>query len=380
MKTAAYLLVALLAFASLRSIVAQGEEAYDVNKELEKLKGWKQYLQTELDKSNAALKTELEKTAQLTQQLNDANARASAAAGAADATAKVNELTAKVADLTQQLTSATTRATTAEAQAAAAAAAQKQAMDAQATIAQLQKDAADAKAKVAELQKDAADAKAKVAELQKDAADAKAKVAELDAKLAAQAKAADAANGEANVLRAKLAEASAKADAAVAERQMLEARVAELANATAKAGGLRGHALAIYDILVDEAAKHRDTAINYANDKLPGLKAKISEVHAQVSAQLPKVNVTEHVGAFVGQVDGEIRPWLAQALSAVPQLKKYGDDPVALQAIVYGIIGAPMVLLFSVLLSCCCRSGRPAAPAPTAGGKRKGGKAKAKQG
>lgn len=84
-------------------------------------------------------------------------------------------------------------------------------------------------------------------------------------------------------------------------------------------------------------------------------QAKITEVHAQVSAQLPKVNVTEHVGAFVGHVDGEIRPWLAQTLSAVPQLKKYGDDPVALQAIVYCIIGAPVVLLFSLLLSCCCR-------------------------
>ncbi|PNW70150.1 hypothetical protein CHLRE_17g707900v5 [Chlamydomonas reinhardtii] len=355
MRSAAYLLVALLACASLRSLVAQeAGEAYDVNKELEKLKGWKHYLQSELDKANAALKTEQDKTAQLTQQLTDANARATAAAGAADATAKVNELTAKVAELTQQLTAATTRATTAEAQATAAATAQKQAADAQVTIAQLQKDAADAKAKVAEL----------------------------DAKLAAQVQAAAAANGEANVLRTKLAEQAAKAEAAVVERQTLEARVAELANATAKAGGLRGHALAIYDILVDEAAKHRDVAINYANDKLPGLKAKITEVHAQVSAQLPKVNVTEHVGAFVGHVDGEIRPWLAQTLSAVPQLKKYGDDPVALQAIVYCIIGAPVVLLFSLLLSCCCRSGHRAEPdAPaTVGGKRKVGKGKAKQG
>ncbi|KAG2438105.1 hypothetical protein HXX76_005714 [Chlamydomonas incerta] len=361
MRSGAYLLVALLACASLRSLVAQAPgEAYDVTKELEKLKGWKTYLQSELDKANAALKTEQDKTAQLTQQLTDANAKVAAAAGAADATAKVNELTAKVAELTQQLTAATTRATAAEAQAAVAATAQTAAATAQ---------------------KQAADAQATVVQLQKDVADAKAKVAELDAKLAAQVKAADAANGEANVLRSKLAEQVAKAEAALAERRTLEARVAELANATAKAGGLRGHALAIYDILVDEAAKHRDVAINYANDKLPGLKAKITEVHAQVSAQLPKVNVTEHVGAFVGHVDGEIRPWLAQTLSAVPQLKKYGDDPVALQAIVYCIIGAPVVLLFSLLLSCCCRSGRRAERnAPAAGGKRKAGKGKAKQG
>lgn len=40
MRSAAYLLVALLACASLRSLVAQeAGEAYDVNKELEKLKG-----------------------------------------------------------------------------------------------------------------------------------------------------------------------------------------------------------------------------------------------------------------------------------------------------------------------------------------------------
>jgi hypothetical protein len=47
-----------------------------------------------------------------------------------------------------------------------------------------------------------------------------------------------------------------------------------MARCVPQEGGLRGHALGIYSILLSEASKHREAAVAYANEKLPGIKVR----------------------------------------------------------------------------------------------------------
>ncbi|GFR48518.1 hypothetical protein Agub_g10413 [Astrephomene gubernaculifera] len=327
-------------------------ETYDVYKEVEKLNRWKAYLQGEADKwkaeaekAQAAWTAEQQRAAELGAQLEqtkkalmDAEARAAVMESRfaeADKRAIAAETRANIAE--HNVAAAETRATAAEAKASAAEFASAPKFE------QLKKEAEAAQARAVAAEANLASMRAELEQLRRDAAEAKAKAT-------AHASAADASSGEAELLRRQLA-------SAVSEREALESRVAELAVATKKSGGLRGHALAIYDILVDEAARHSNTALTYANEKLPGLKAKVAEVHATVSSQLP--DVSGHVGQFVGRVDGELRPWLRQTLGSVPALKRYSEDPVVLQGTVYGILAAPLLVLVLVpLLTCCCRMAR----------------------
>ncbi|EFJ47527.1 hypothetical protein VOLCADRAFT_105088 [Volvox carteri f. nagariensis] len=325
-------------------------EAYDVNTELEKLKGWKAYLLAEVDKYKAevekaqtALQAEQQRTAELTSLVEQwKQASTAAEAKAANAEAKAADAEAKAA--------------AAEARAAAAEAKAAEGTHFSAQVEQLQRDAVAAQAKVAEAEVKAAEAAKKAAEAEALAAShaqyhtqmsaqvekLKQDLAAAESRISAHAASADASNGEAALLRKQLADA-------VAERQALDDRITELASAATKAGGLRGHALAIYNILLEEVARHHENALNYANEKLPGFKAKVAEVHATFSSQMP--NVTGHVGKFVNNVDGELRPWLRQTLGSVPALKPYSEDPVVLQGLVYFVIGAPVLLLLLPLLS-----------------------------
>ncbi|GLI64831.1 hypothetical protein VaNZ11_008136 [Volvox africanus] len=337
-----------IAFATAQEASPASPESYDLGQEVEQLRGWKTYLLAEVDKYKAqaesaqtSLLSEQQRTAELNSHLEhwkkvaaDAEVKAAAteAKGALEGEAKL---------------------AAAEAKAAASAA---EAIQLSAQVEQLRKDAAAAQTSVTEALAKAAEAVNKATEAEALAAShsqysaqltaqieqLKTNLAAVESRASAHAAALDASNGEAALLRKQLAEA-------VAERQSLDDRVTELANAATKAGGLRGHALAIYDILLEEVARHHENALNYANEKLPGFKAKVAEVHATVSSQMP--NVTGHVGKFVGAVDGELRPWLRRTLGSVSALKPYSEDPVVVQGLVYIIIGAPVLLLLLPVLS-----------------------------
>ncbi|KAG2491331.1 hypothetical protein HYH03_010336 [Edaphochlamys debaryana] len=319
------MLMAFVAASALTSAWAEEGQAAaepanqaDPQVEIDRLNGWKVYLEKEVETAKAALEAEKARAEGLIKELEDA--KASAGSAAATATAAADQ-----------------KAAAAESRAAAA------------------------EAKLVE-------AETRAAAAEKKLADAEARASAAEKKLSTQIAATDAANGEAALLRRQLAEA-------VAERSSLEARVAELAAATQQAGGLKGHALGIYAILQAEAGKHRDTALAYANEKLPGLHAKVAEMHAKMP------NVSHHVTDFVAKVDAELRPWTARALAQVPPLKQYAEDPVVLQAIVAVMLGSPVLLLLTLLMTCCCRSGgRRAETGRTGPGGRRPKGRKAKQG
>ncbi|GIL76392.1 hypothetical protein Vretimale_5947 [Volvox reticuliferus] len=337
-----------IAFATAQEDSAASPQSYDQGQEVEKLKEWKTYLLGEVDNykaqvesAQASLLSEQQRVAELNSQLEHWKK------AAADAEAKAASTEAKGASDGEAKVAA------AEAKAAASAA---EAAQLSAQVEQLKKDAeaaqahvAEALAKATEEAQKAADAAALATSHSQYSAQLTAQIEQLrndlaaaESRASAHAAALDASNGETALLRTQLAEA-------VAERQSLDDRITELANAATKAGGLRGHALAIYDILLEEVARHHENALNYANEKLPGFKAKVAEVHATVSSKMP--NVRGHVGKFVASVEGELRPWLRQTLGSVSALKPYSEDPVVVQGLVYVIIGAPVLLLLLPVLS-----------------------------
>ncbi|GIL64171.1 hypothetical protein Vafri_18134 [Volvox africanus] len=323
-----------IAFATAQEASPASPESYDLGQEVEQLRGWKTYLLAEVDKYKAqaesaqtSLLSEQQRTAELSSHLEHWKK------AAADAEVKAAATEAKGASEGEAKLAA------AEAKAAASAA---EAIQLSAQVEQLSKDAAEAANKATAAEALAASHSQYSAQLTAQIEQLKADLAAAESRASAHAAALDASNGEAALLRKQLAEA-------VAERQSVDDRVTELANAATKAGGLRGHALAIYDILLEEVARHRENALNYANEKLPGFKAKVAEVHATVSSQMP--NVKGHVSKFVGSVDGELRPWLRRTLGSVSWLKPYSEDPVVVQGLVYVIIGAPVLLLLLPVLS-----------------------------
>ncbi len=86
---------------------------------------------------------------------------------------------------------------------------------------------------------------------------------------------------------------------------------------------------------------------------LPSSQAKLNEMHELLSNKVP--DVSTHVSGFVSKVDAELKPFLQHNLPKLPGGvgERLAADPVALQAIIYALLGAPVAVLLP-LLACMC--------------------------
>lgn len=76
-------------------------------------------------------------------------------------------------------------------------------------------------------------------------------------------------------------------------------------------------------------------------------------MHEMLSNNVP--DVSTHVSGFVSKVDAELKPFLQQNLPKLPGGvgARLATDPVALQAIIYALLGAPVLVLLLLLASMC---------------------------